>query len=189
MPDVDPTPLVRLALHVLSICPNSASCERLFSTFGLILTKLRTRLGKQRIVDLAECKMHIRDEHMRNNTKQHLRHRAFGVNAEKSASASGANLPPDTANLGSGGNPPAADSTSNSATNSDPTATDNSDVPAGRETATTRSLRTLTSNLIRLLDEDIDINEGSTTTGSKRTLVDLLIFLQIIGLVFLKEAL
>ncbi|KAF8147856.1 ribonuclease H-like domain-containing protein, partial [Crassisporium funariophilum] len=71
----EPTPLIRLAIHILSICPNSASCERLFSTFGLILTKLRTRLGKKRVVDLAECKMHVRDEHMRNNTQQHLRKR------------------------------------------------------------------------------------------------------------------
>jgi hypothetical protein len=36
-----PIPLVQLARRLLAICPNSASCERLFSTFGLILTKLR----------------------------------------------------------------------------------------------------------------------------------------------------
>ncbi|KAI9430772.1 hypothetical protein BJY52DRAFT_1133494, partial [Lactarius psammicola] len=38
------TPLIWLATHVLSICPNSASCECLFSTFGLILTKLHTHI-------------------------------------------------------------------------------------------------------------------------------------------------
>ena len=34
------TPLARLAHRILSICPNSASVERLWSVFGTILTKL-----------------------------------------------------------------------------------------------------------------------------------------------------
>lgn len=40
-------PLFKLAYHIFSICPNSASCERLFSIFGNMLTKLRNRLGHQ----------------------------------------------------------------------------------------------------------------------------------------------
>ncbi|KAH8983691.1 hypothetical protein EDB86DRAFT_2774868, partial [Lactarius hatsudake] len=48
------TPLIQLATHILLICPNSASCEHLFSTFGLILTKLRTCLSNQHVVNLAE---------------------------------------------------------------------------------------------------------------------------------------
>ena len=56
-------PLERLAYRLLSVCANSASCERLFSTFGLILTKLRSRMGNKLLLSLAELKLHIRDEH------------------------------------------------------------------------------------------------------------------------------
>ena len=76
-PGQEPLPLVKLALHVLAICANSASCERLFSVFGQILTNLRSRLGTAPLTDLAELKMHLRDEHVRNGTKQHLK-RSFG---------------------------------------------------------------------------------------------------------------
>jgi hypothetical protein len=38
-------PLIRIARWVLSICANSASCERLFSFFGATLTKLRNCRG------------------------------------------------------------------------------------------------------------------------------------------------
>ncbi len=65
IPGTQPSPLIRLALHILSICPNSASCERLFSTFGLIMTKLRTRISTKNLVNLAEFKLHLRDENMR----------------------------------------------------------------------------------------------------------------------------
>jgi hypothetical protein len=57
-------PLFKLAYHILSICPNSASCERLFSVFGNTLTKLSNCLGNQTLTSLAELKMHIRDEHV-----------------------------------------------------------------------------------------------------------------------------
>ncbi|KZT33663.1 hypothetical protein SISSUDRAFT_1032985, partial [Sistotremastrum suecicum HHB10207 ss-3] len=79
--NVAPTPIIRLALHLFAICPNSASCERLFSTFGLILTKLRSRLGNERLLGLAELKMHLRDEHVRDGLRQDLqqRKRKFGV--------------------------------------------------------------------------------------------------------------
>lgn len=42
VPSAKHPPLMRLALHIFSICPNSASVEQLFSSFGLILTKLRS---------------------------------------------------------------------------------------------------------------------------------------------------
>ena len=77
-PGQDPPPLIKLAMHILSICANSASCERLFSTFGNILTKLRSRLGHNTMVDLAELKMHIRDEHLRSGTASCLK-RFFGA--------------------------------------------------------------------------------------------------------------
>ncbi|SJL01174.1 uncharacterized protein ARMOST_04492 [Armillaria ostoyae] len=57
-------PLFRLALHLFSVCANSASCERLFSVLGNTLTKLRNRLGTKTLTSLAEMKMHIRDEHL-----------------------------------------------------------------------------------------------------------------------------
>ena len=74
-----PPPLFKLANHILSICPNSASCERLFSVFGNTLTKLRNRLGNQTLTSLAELKMHIRDEHMRNNETKMRMKRIFGA--------------------------------------------------------------------------------------------------------------
>jgi hypothetical protein len=58
------TPLCQLARRILSICANSASCERLFSMFGLILTRLRSRLWGKAMTDLAELRLHLRDEHV-----------------------------------------------------------------------------------------------------------------------------
>jgi hypothetical protein len=76
------SPLITLAQHLLSICPNSASCERLFSTFGLIMTKLRTRLSTEKLIGLAELKLHCRDEHLRSGRHKTIRVRRFGVMAE-----------------------------------------------------------------------------------------------------------
>ena len=58
------SPLQKIAYRVLSITANSASCERLFSSFGTILTKLRSRLGVQNLLNVAELRMHLRDEYM-----------------------------------------------------------------------------------------------------------------------------
>ncbi|KAJ7145949.1 hypothetical protein C8R44DRAFT_600958, partial [Mycena epipterygia] len=74
-PGVAPCPLVHLACHILLITENSASCERLFSQFGLILTKLRNRMAPGTLTDLAEYKMHIRDEHLRRDGSSRLRRR------------------------------------------------------------------------------------------------------------------
>ncbi|KAJ7921017.1 hypothetical protein B0H13DRAFT_1496113, partial [Mycena leptocephala] len=49
------------------ICANSASCERLFSVFGAILTKLRNRLRTKTLTNVAELKMLVRDEHLRDS--------------------------------------------------------------------------------------------------------------------------
>ena len=59
------TPLCKLARRLLSICANSASCKRLFSMFGLILTRLRSPLRTKAMADLAELRLHLRDEHLR----------------------------------------------------------------------------------------------------------------------------
>ncbi|EGO26656.1 hypothetical protein SERLADRAFT_436463 [Serpula lacrymans var. lacrymans S7.9] len=59
-----PTPLERLARHLLTVSANSASCERLFSAFGLILTRLCSRMSIKLMTDLAELQLHLRDEHV-----------------------------------------------------------------------------------------------------------------------------
>ena len=82
-----PSPLLKLANHILSICPNSASCKRLFSIFGNTLTKLRNCLGNQTLTSLAELKMHIRDEHLRSNETKSRVKRLFSADNTSSSSA------------------------------------------------------------------------------------------------------
>lgn len=65
-----PSPLQRLARRILSVCCNSASCERLFSMYGMILTKRRSRLRSDKMTDQAELRLHLRDEHLREETVQ-----------------------------------------------------------------------------------------------------------------------
>lgn len=55
---------LHFARRLFSVSANSASCERLFSVFGNILTKLRNRTGNSTLTNLSELKMHIRDEHL-----------------------------------------------------------------------------------------------------------------------------
>ena len=69
----EPPPFIHLTKHILSISANSASCERLFSIFGNILTKLQNRLGVNNMVILAKLKMHIHDEHTHKQTKKRLK--------------------------------------------------------------------------------------------------------------------
>ncbi|OJA09707.1 hypothetical protein AZE42_13097 [Rhizopogon vesiculosus] len=57
--------LQMLAQRIFSIYANSASCERLFSFFSLILSKLRSRFALGKMLDLAELRLHLRDEYMR----------------------------------------------------------------------------------------------------------------------------
>ncbi|KAG2364262.1 hypothetical protein BDR07DRAFT_1402004 [Suillus spraguei] len=57
--DTQPTPLQKFAHRIFSICANSASCERLFSLFGAVLTKLQSQL----------C-LHLRDEYTRMGDKK-----------------------------------------------------------------------------------------------------------------------
>jgi hypothetical protein len=60
-------------MRTLNICANSATCERLWSVYGVTLTKLRNRLGTQTLTSLGELKMHIRDEHIRRDTKKRMK--------------------------------------------------------------------------------------------------------------------
>ena len=71
------TPFYLFASRLLSICANSATCERLFSVFGTTLTKLRNRMGTSTLTSLAELKMHIRSEHQERSTKVRMK-RLFG---------------------------------------------------------------------------------------------------------------
>ncbi|KAI0918170.1 hypothetical protein AcV5_002936 [Taiwanofungus camphoratus] len=65
--------LIKLATHLLSVCANSASYERLFSTFGLILTKLHNHMSMETLTTIAELKLHLRDEHLWSGAKERLR--------------------------------------------------------------------------------------------------------------------
>ncbi|TFK16929.1 hypothetical protein FA15DRAFT_571127, partial [Coprinopsis marcescibilis] len=67
------TPLMRLARHLYSVSTNSASCERLFSSFGNLLTKLRNRLMRS----IAKLKMRINDKNRNNSESQERLKRHF----------------------------------------------------------------------------------------------------------------
>ena len=74
-----PPLLFKLAYHILSICPNFASCECLFSVFRNTLTKLRNFLGNQTLTSLTELKMHIWDEHVRDGEIKQCMKCLFGA--------------------------------------------------------------------------------------------------------------
>ena len=93
IPNEPPPPLFKLAFHILSICPNSASCERLFSVFGNTLTKLRNRLGTDTLTSLAELKMHIRDEHVRSKETKERMKRFFGATTATTTNAASTSAP------------------------------------------------------------------------------------------------
>ena len=94
-PGRDPPPFMLLARRVLSICANSASCERLFSVFGTTLTKLRNQLGTTTLNALSELKMHIRDKHLWKQTRKHLK-RVFATQNEMVQTSSTNTLPSST---------------------------------------------------------------------------------------------
>lgn len=64
-------PIVTLALRIFSVCTNSASCERLFSSFGDILTRKRSRLSGKNLVALAELKLHLQEDEAQSVSKKH----------------------------------------------------------------------------------------------------------------------
>lgn len=65
-PDGKPTsPLARLATRILSICPNSAACERLFSLLKRTITPARTRLTSRNLINVAELHAHLQQSHKR----------------------------------------------------------------------------------------------------------------------------
>ena len=66
--------LQKLAKRLFAICANSASCERLFSLFGIILMRRRSRVQSKAMTGLAELRMHLRDENRKQgSTKERLK--------------------------------------------------------------------------------------------------------------------
>jgi hypothetical protein len=76
------------AKRILSLSANSASCERLFSIFGNILTKVRNRSGDHDavLVGLSEVKMHVRDEHIASGIKTRIK-RQFSAKSSSATTA------------------------------------------------------------------------------------------------------
>ncbi|RXW12977.1 hypothetical protein EST38_g12878 [Candolleomyces aberdarensis] len=64
-PDRPDPPFIGFAKRIFSITANSASCERLFSAFGVILTKRRNKLLPRTMTNINELAMHVHDEHLR----------------------------------------------------------------------------------------------------------------------------
>lgn len=79
-------PLAQLAIHLFSFIPNSASCERIFSTMGNIKTKRRNRLTPQRTRDLALIKLDVRRQQAIEGTLRKRVKRAFGSFSDPSGS-------------------------------------------------------------------------------------------------------
>ena len=52
--EIEPNYLQRVALYILSICPNSASCERGFSTLGWLTGKRRQNLGVEKLESMTK---------------------------------------------------------------------------------------------------------------------------------------
>lgn len=76
--------IVTLALRIFSVCTNSASCERLFSSFGDILTRKRSRLSGKNLVALAELKLHLQEDEAQSvSKKQRLKQYIEAVKQQK----------------------------------------------------------------------------------------------------------
>ncbi|KZT22971.1 hypothetical protein NEOLEDRAFT_1070273, partial [Neolentinus lepideus HHB14362 ss-1] len=79
---------------ILSICANSASCKHLFSLLRLILTKLCSRLGLKTLTSIAELKMHLCDEHLKNGAKQCLKRHFSAKTKGKDSLSVSTTVPP-----------------------------------------------------------------------------------------------
>ena len=150
-----------------AICANPALCERLLSLFGLILTRLRHHLGTQKVTQLAELKMHVRDEDQREQKKQRLM-RHFGKVVAASGEPAESPLPPSAA-PGATGNIDAtfgADAAGELGMDSD-----------GAETAQsergTNSIQKIASTLSAMVDEDEDEAPVDCPSSLSITLAEL----------------
>jgi len=68
-------PLMKLAIHLLSFVPSSASIERLFSLMGDTKTNKRNEMKRQKLQDITYIKSDLRWHQAKNGTAQrHLKH-------------------------------------------------------------------------------------------------------------------
>ncbi|KAH7913714.1 ribonuclease H-like domain-containing protein [Hygrophoropsis aurantiaca] len=69
--------LVKFAIRILSIVANSAGCERLYSNYGAIHTKLRNHLSEQNVHKTSVVKMDLKRQHMQAGLLQPRKKRKF----------------------------------------------------------------------------------------------------------------
>lgn len=75
--------VAQLAVRILSVVPNSAGCERIFSLFGNIHTKLRNRLHPLLVHRSGIARLYVQRDHTRNGLITSTRKkRKFGENPE-----------------------------------------------------------------------------------------------------------
>ena len=145
--DAEPTPFQKLARCILSICANSASCEHLFSMFGIILTRLQSRLHAEALTNLAELRMHLRDEHIRNGTaKERLHRKTTSHNTEETSEV------PE---------PPQSRSTQTATENPSTTDTESENTPDNEPESRSTSFTNIVNRLIQRVEEDEDEDEVS----------------------------
>jgi len=83
--DPEPDVLPRLACRLFAICPNSASCERGFSTLGWLFHKRRLNLGLEKLE--AMCKMIL---YWKSNSKAELGF--YGIDQKRNIRLSNDNI-------------------------------------------------------------------------------------------------
>lgn len=136
-----PTPLERLARRLFAVIANSASCERLFSTYGNILTKRRSRMATQTLASLAELKMHLCDLHMKEKSTRTRLRRQFGTAQHGTAQSISGQVSSEAVDEGDG-------------------------LEGGTDTGMTlgRSLRTEAEHLMSLADKEGEDDGGEDVT-------------------------
>lgn len=95
-------PIYQLSLRLLSVVANTASLERAFSSFKLIKTAQRNRLGVDKLHNLAFINIHIRaeDQKLVSSKKRKRQSTVVAVEpAEKSAAIRNQIAPPTLADL------------------------------------------------------------------------------------------
>lgn len=80
---------MRIALRLFSVCPNSASCERLFSLLKRILTPARSRLTSGNLLNIAELHAHLRQAQVRSGEAVQRLKRCLNPTAQTLQSLSG----------------------------------------------------------------------------------------------------
>ncbi|KAG0125093.1 hypothetical protein HOY82DRAFT_493410, partial [Tuber indicum] len=58
-----------LALRLYSVCPNSASCERVLSSFGVIHSKLKNILSLEKVAAIAKVKASLHVDQKAKNSR------------------------------------------------------------------------------------------------------------------------